>query len=541
MSCEWTNDGERNVLKMARVFNVNGACRPNKHYMVDLEPRLKAIRVMVDDGAYFTINKARQYGKTTTLRALAEYLKKDYLVVSLDFQRLGALSFEREQSFVAAFSEELLYTVERFPEGVEERFRAFVEGTARINSLQALFKVVYLWCGKAEKPIVLLIDEVDSATNNQVFLDFLAQLRAAYLDSDRTPTFQSVILAGVNDVRNIKRKIRPEEEHKVNSPWNIAADFLVDMSFSVEDIAGMLEQYETDYHTGMDIQKIAGLLYEYTSGYPFLISRLCKLMDERIAGSPEFPGKSSAWTKEGFLEAVKILLNEKNALFESLTGKLRDYPELRQILYLLLFQGNTTFYNSLNPVIEIAEMYGFIKNENGMVVVSNRIFEIVLYNLFLSEEAINNGISLAAFQDKNQFIVGGHLDMELVLKKFVQHFDDIYGDQDQKFREEEGRRYFLLYLRPIINGTGNYYIESRTRNMERTDVIVDYRGEQFVCELKIWRGNAYNERGEDQLSDYLDYYHLKKGYMLSFNFNKKKEVGIKEIVIDDKLLIEAVV
>ena len=526
---------------MARVFNVNGACRPNKHYMVALEPRLKAIRVMVDDGAYFTINKARQYGKTTTLRALAEYLKKDYLVVSLDFQRLGALSFESEQSFVAAFSEELLYTVERFPEGVEERFRAFVEGTARINSLQALFKVVYLWCGKAEKPIVLLIDEVDSATNNQVFLDFLAQLRAAYLDSDRTPTFQSVILAGVNDVRNIKRKIRPEEEHKVNSPWNIAADFLVDMSFSVEDIAGMLEQYETDYHTGMNIQKIAGLLYEYTSGYPFLISRLCKLMDERIAGSPEFPSKSSAWTKEGFLEAVKILLNEKNALFESLTGKLRDFPELRQIIYLLLFQGNTTFYNSLNPVIEIAEMYGFIKNENGMVVVSNRIFEIVLYNLFLSEEAINNGISLAAFQDKNQFIVGGHLDMELVLKKFVQHFDDIYGDQGQKFREEEGRRYFLLYLRPIINGTGNYYIESRTRNMERTDVIVDYRGEQFVCELKIWRGNAYNERGEDQLSDYLDYYHLKKGYMLSFNFNKKKEVGIKEIVIGDKLLIEAVV
>ncbi len=526
---------------MARVFNVNGACRPNKHYMVALEPRLKAIRVMVDDGAYFTINKARQYGKTTTLRALAEYLKKDYLVVSLDFQRLGALSFESEQSFVAAFSEELLYTVERFPEGVEERFRAFVEGTARINSLQALFKVVYLWCGKAEKPIVLLIDEVDSATNNQVFLDFLAQLRAAYLDSDRTPTFQSVILAGVNDVRNIKRKIRPEEEHKINSPWNIAAKFQVDMSFSVEEIVGMLEQYEADYHTGMDTKEISKVIYEYTSGYPYLVSDLCKIMDEEIAGSPAFPDKSSAWTRDGFQAALKILLNEKNALFESLTGKLRDYPELRQILYLLLFQGNTTFYNSLNPVIEIAEMYGFIKNENGMVVVSNRIFEIVLYNLFLSEEAINNGISLAAFQDKNQFIVGGHLDMELVLKKFVQHFDDIYGDQDQKFREEEGRRYFLLYLRPIINGTGNYYIESRTRNMERTDVIVDYRGEQFVCELKIWRGNAYNERGEDQLSDYLDYYHLKKGYMLSFNFNKKKEVGIKEIVLGDKLLIEAVV
>lgn len=131
--------------------------------------------------------------------------------------------------------------------------------------------------------------------------------------------------------------------------------------------------------------------------------------------------------------------------------------------------------------------------------------------------------------------------MRLILEKFVMHFEELYGDQKQAFYEEDGRRYFLLYLRPIINGIGNYYIESRTRNMERTDVIIDYLGEQTVVELKIWRGNAYNKRGEDQLADYLEYYHLNKGYMLSFNFNKKKETGIKEIKLGNKLLIEAVV
>lgn len=73
------------------------------------------------------------------------------------------------------------------------------------------------------------------------------------------------------------------------------------------------------------------------------------------------------------------------------------------------------------------------------------------------------------------------------------------------------------------------------------DLVIDYHGEQSIIELKIWRGNAYNERGEKQLSDYLDYFHLKKGYMLSFNFNKKKEVGVKEIIIEDRFLIEAVV
>ena len=36
---------------------------------------------------------------------------------------------------------------------------------------------------KADKGIVLIIDEVDSATNNQVFLDFLAQLRDGYIST----------------------------------------------------------------------------------------------------------------------------------------------------------------------------------------------------------------------------------------------------------------------------------------------------------------------------------------------------------------------
>lgn len=61
-------------------------------------------------------------------------------------------------------------------------------------------------------------------------------------------------------------------------------------------------------------------------------------------------------------------------------------------------------------------------------------------------------------------------------------------------------------------------MEAETRDERRTDVIVDYRGRQYIIEMKIYHGNAYNERGEQQLADYLDAYHLSKGYMLSFNF-----------------------
>lgn len=529
---------------MAKIFNVSGACKPNRHYMVDLESRLAAIKVMVDAGEYFTINRARQFGKTTTLRALADYLKEDYIVISLDFQKMSSSDFVNESAFVNGLAREVDRAIRR-KSGISDETKETLKrlGNDKNSNLKMaeIFGCFSEWCEQSENPVVLMIDEVDSATNNQVFLDFLAQLRAYYLDSDVTPTFQSVILAGVHDVRNIKRKIRQDEEHKINSPWNIAAKFHVDMSFSAEEIAGMLGQYEADYKTGMDVEEISELIYEYTAGYPYLVSALCKIIDEELAGSEAFPDKSSAWTQEGFYEAEKRIVKEDNSLYESLMRKLELYPELRTVLYELLFNGRQIPYVATNVYMKDAAMFGFIRNENDRAVISNRIFEAVLYNNFISEEFSSSRLYAVGEQERNQFIVGGHLDVRRILEKFIETFGELYGEKDEEFLENVGRKYFILFLKPIINGVGNYSIEPQTRDSTRMDLVIYYRGEQNILELKLWRGNSYHERGEKQLSDYLDYFHMKKGYMLSFNFNKKKEPGIKEIVLGDRVLIEAVV
>ncbi|MEZ3486536.1 MAG: hypothetical protein K1W22_08085 [Lachnospiraceae bacterium] len=342
-------------------------------------------------------------------------------------------------------------------------------------------------------------------------------------------------------MKNLKHRFVAEDDHKTNIPWNIAADFHVDLSFGTAEIAGMLDSYEQDFHTGMDTLYIARLIHDYTSGYPFLVSSICKLVDERIVRRT-FTVSPRAWTREDILDAVRILLSEQNTLFESLINKLEDYPGLESVLCGLLFLGKEIPYVVGLRSIEMALMFGFVKKERHTIVIANRIFETLLYNLFLASPSMQQNVLYnEALRDKNQFIRNGRLDMKLVLEKFVSHFDDLYGDRQQIFLEEDGRRYFLLYLRPIINGSGNYYIESRTRNMERTDVIVDYHGEQFIIELKLWRGNAYHERGEQQLADYLDHYHLEKGYMLSFNFNQKKQIGVRELNVGNKILVEAVV
>ena len=86
-----------------------------------------------------------------------------------------------------------------------------------------------------------------------------------------------------------------------------------------------------------------------------------------------------------------------------------------------------------------------------------------------------------------------------------------------------------------------YYVETQARNQRRTDLIIDYLGAQFIIEIKIWRGKEYNERGEQQLREYLDYYHIDKGYLLSFNFNQSKQIGTKTVQVGDKTVFEAVV
>lgn len=528
-----------------KYFNTEGACNPKEHYMVKLEDRLEEIKKrFVDRKKYFIINRGRQYGKTTTLKALENYLQKDYIIFSLDFQGIETDKFVDSVTFAHAFAKQLIEAITLMD---FEAHKIFFEPIAQFaaggenDGIMELFVLLSRMCKEASKPIVLMIDEVDSASNNQVFVDFLSILRKYYLNRDKTPIFHSVILAGVYDIKNLKLKMRPDSEHQYNSPWNIAAKFKMDMNFSVCQIVSMLSEYETDYHTGMNVQEISEEIYQYTLGYPVLVSLICKYIDEELSEEKAFENRKDAWTKAGIVSAVKALLIENIPLFGSMIRHINEYPEMRKMFHAILFQGSEFAYNPDTKEINLACMFGYAVDNAGKVQIANRIFETRLYNYFLSEEELSNVIGSMAKRNKECFIHGGRLDMDVVMKKFVEYYNEIYAEKDTCFVEKYGRKIFLLYLKPIINGVGNYYIEAQTRDERRTDVIVDYLGEQFIIELKIWHGSEYNERGEEQLADYLEYYHKDKGYMLSFNFNKNKNTGVKEIQIGSKCIVEVVV
>ncbi|MBO7674206.1 MAG: ATP-binding protein [Atopobiaceae bacterium] len=368
-------------------FNTTGICIPNKHYMVDISDRVAQIKVMVEEGDYFCINRGRQYGKTTTLAALRRALASEYTVANLDFQALSHADFQTEGTFASAFARELLvrhsYGSLDLPNDTIASLESLAAMPAIELKLATLFSALALWNSRSDKPVVLIIDEADNATNNQVFLDFLAQLRLQYLtheDNPGAPAFQSVILASVTDIKHLKTRIRQEDQHKVNSPWNIAADFDVNMSFSHKDVAGMLADYEAEHSTGMDVDAVAQEVVDWTGGYPFLVSRLCQLIDKH----------GFAWNRSGVDEAVKALLAERNTLFESLMGKLETFPELRSMLYGILMEGRRLPYSADNEQIGQLEMYGFVRRSaDNSVVLFNRIFETRLYDLFILDEKLS--------------------------------------------------------------------------------------------------------------------------------------------------------
>ncbi|MCL1982806.1 MAG: AAA-like domain-containing protein, partial [Clostridiales bacterium] len=291
-----------------RRFNVTGLCIPEEDYMVDISGKLKQIMELIDGGSYFTINRARQYGKTTTLSMIQRTLPEEYICARISFERLGNESFASPE----VFCQELIGLVQsalEFSEVSDEYKVGWVD--EHVTTFSKLSKHITKMC--KGKKLVLMIDEVDKTSNNRVFLHFLGVLRDKFLlrKEGMDYTFHSVVLAGVHDIKNIKLKMisessyepSPEENKLYNSPWNIAADFEVDMSFDTAEIATMLSQYEADHGTGMDIASISDEIHSYTGGYPYLVSRICKHIDEKLGQD---------WTIDGVQGAVRIVLKEEN-------------------------------------------------------------------------------------------------------------------------------------------------------------------------------------------------------------------------------------
>jgi hypothetical protein len=501
--------------------------------MVDTESRFKAVEKMIDSGAYFTINRARQYGKTTMLNMIWRKLSNSYLIIDSSFEGVGDSPFESEKSFAHLFVS-LMKEALQLNKANESLITVLDEFVP--SSMAELSKLITRLCQSSPKPVLLLIDEVDRSSNNQLFISFIGMLRELYLMRDKQGmdfTFHSVVLAGVYDIKNLKLKLRPDAEKKYNSPWNIASDFNVDMTFHPEEIAQMLNDYVNETHTNMDTKAMGEEIYKYTSGYPYLVSAICKLIDERL---------DRDWTAEGVQKAVKIIAKGENVtLLDDLSKNLENIPELRDFLYSMVVNGQEYTYTMVDPMVKLANMFSYIKeNQRGKTMVHNLIFEEALFVYFGNKTMREQGTKISPYV--LNYVQNGRLNMEHVVERFADLMHEEYRESTIPFLEKEGRLLFLTFLKPIINGIGFYYVEPQTRDNRRMDLVVTYDRQEFIVELKIWRGEKYEQTGREQLSEYLATRKMNEGYLVTFDFSKNKQhTNPQWIEHDGKRIFEVVI
>jgi len=497
---------------MSKTFNVTGLCIPEKHYMIDISERIKEIARMVEQGQYFTINRPRQYGKTTILNALSNALRKDYIVIDSSFE---------------GSDDDLFYSAENFCSRILSRFAKNIRFTDH-TTYQLLLKyqkrnpmnfdelsdIITNLIEESAKEVVLLIDEVDKSSNSKIFLQFLGLLRNKYLagNAGRDFTFKSVVLAGVHDIKNLKLAIRDDSDTRFNSPWNIASRFNIDMNFSQEEIAVMLLEYKCDHSLKFDAEVIADDIFKLTSGYPYLVSDICLIIDENL---------NRDWTSNGVYNASIQILNEKNTLFDDVIKNIANNDDLKMVVTDILFEGKRVSYNPY--AYEKGILYGIFTNKDGRLVIHNKLFEISLYNFLLEQQNVKKLAEPLTFIEHTGFIKNGCLDMETVILKFQAFMKEEYREENESFYEKHGRLLFLAYLRPIINGTGFYFVESQTRENRRMDIVVTYGNKKHVIELKIWYGQQYEQNGLNQLAEYLDTQGLDEGWLITFGSQKGKQ------------------
>ncbi len=511
---------------MEKEFNITGNCHPHEHYMADVSKKLEQSFKLVEQGKYFIINRPRQYGKTTTLYTLADKLRKtgEYVVLNTSFEGIGDIIFNDEKVFSQGFVEILAKYASVYMPQTEKWLR---RTAPKIQSLKLLDSMLTEFVCKSDKKVVLMIDEVDKSSNNQLFVSFLAMLRNKYLERNTFKTFHSVVLAGLHDVKSLKLKLRPDEEAKYNSPWNIAADFTVDMNLQPFEIKPMLDEYATDRGVKMDTQQIAEKLFYYTSGYPFLVSKLCKMFDEQY-----LPLKTvKEWTDADLETAVQQLVTETNTNFESLVKNIENNKELYDFVYKVAVDNEHYPFNISDPVINLGVLYGIFVNRNGLAI-HNRIYSEVLLNymsfrlLRTQQTKPQNG---TVYKNDN-----GSLNMETVLLGFQSFMKKEYNKKDRDFLERNGRLVFLAFIKPIINGSGHDFKEPQISEEKRLDVVITYLKDKFVAELKLWYGEKAHQKGLTQLADYLTSQNLSEGYLIIFDHSEIKDWRSEWIEVNAK-------
>jgi len=469
-----------------KFFNTAGPVNQDNHYKIPPLHRWDQnyILELIDQQKYFVLHAPRQSGKTSTLLALQDYLNErdDYIAVyaNVEAGQVARNDIDRGIKAILSNLKNRVIKIIGHKKEINQLYQDALRDQAFEDALNDFLQEI---CQIAKKPIVLLIDEIDSLVGDTL-ISVLRQLRSGY--DERPYNFPaSVILCGLTDIKDYKIHRSDGEIITGGSCFNIKAEPFTLANFSFEQIK-KLYAYHTK-ETGQTFENsIFDLAFDYTAGQPWLVNALayevCFKMEKGRDRSKEI-------TVPMFKKAKQNLILSHATHLDQLSDKLKE-DRVRRVLEPMFTDFETKF---TNDDVEYCIDLGLIKKSKEGLVISNTIYKEVLPRE-LSKIVQTKFLSLFRPEWVNDDETINNDKLMTMFQQFWRENSDIWSKDIAGYQEAAPHLVFQGFLQRVANGHGDIDREYGL-SKKRSDLFLRWNGpkkeQRIVFELKL-RTDRYN-------------------------------------------------
>ena len=499
-----------------RFFNTEGPIRPDDHYHVPPLDRLDVDELLglVRDKRYFVLHAPRQTGKTSALLALRDRLNAGggYRCV---YANVEAGQAAREN--VAEAMRVILYQMESEEEatlGSRTLADIWPGALERAGPLGALRAALAHWCLADPRPLVLLLDEIDTLVGDTL-LSVLRQLRTGY--PDRPARFpHAVVLCGVRDVRDYRIHSTAQGAPVLGgSAFNVRSKSLRLGDFTEAETRALLAQHTAETGQAFTAGALAAV-WTRTAGQPWLVNALCR---DACFDSAKGRDRSRPVAADDVLDAQERLILARVTHLDALADKLREERVRRVVAPMLTGAADRGSYAERDRDVEYARDLGLLAQHDAKRIANPIYAEVIPRELtWMAQDDVE--ADTASYVD-----AGGGLDVDALLtgfRRFFREHSEHWTQRFDRYREAGPQLLLQAYLQKVVNGGGRIEREYAL-GRGRVDLLIVWphggRTRKFVVECKVRRGGLERTVGEgiEQTRGYMDRCGAEAGHLIVFD------------------------
>lgn len=519
-----------------RRFGTEGRVYPEDNYVVPRTEETADFINRVKDGKYIALFAPRQTGKTTFFRlALGALTTADptYFPIQLDFQTMRnaapVIFYDRLYQLICMQIESVFQKRGGVPSEALVQFLANATLTDDFSMMMFFRHLGDLLDSKPDeqglafKRVVLLIDEFDGIPRT-VVSGFLYALRQIYL-SDELHCPHSVGIVGVKSIAQL-------DCDRSVSPFNIQDEFHLP-NFTLEQVCELLSQY-TDEVGQAFAPEVVESIHKETAGQPVLVNRFAQILTEEM----DIP-KTETISMDHFTTAHTQLLRGRNTNIQHLTTNIRRDRRFQTVLMDIMSYEEGLDFNLDDDIISELATYGVItEDSDGMCEIANPIY---LYRIMRTFKPTMNGLEREYFHEDNiagfqaYLTTTGQIDMERLLdnfRDFITRAGFKIPQVPDTPQESVGRHLLLTYLDLFARSVGGVMSFEVETGRGRMDLLITHKGEKYIVETKIWRGDIRYQTGKKQLAAYLKLEGAGRGYYVVFDHRRTPEPRVETETLD---------